>query len=131
MNFAYADSSALTKLALREPESDALRQVVSDVDMIMTSIVGRIEFERAVRRSEGPDVERLIDEVLDGIHIVPLNIAIAAVAASIPPYTVRSLDSIHLATMVAAADSIDVAFCYDVRLAEAASQYGITVRAPA
>lgn len=131
MNLAYADASALAKLALREPESNALRHAMSAVDTIMTSIVGRIEFERVVRRTDGPDVQRLIDDVLDGLHIVPLNVAIAAVAASIPPYTVRSLDAIHLATMIAAADSIGVAYCYDGRLAAAATERGITVRAPA
>jgi len=42
----------------------------------------------------------------------------------------RSLDAIHLATAIAAAESIDGFVCYDVRLADAARALGLTVLAP-
>ena len=43
----------------------------------------------------------------------------------------RSLDAIHLATALAAADSIDGFVCYDGRLSAAATALGLAVLAPA
>lgn len=131
MRLLYLDSSALVKLAVREVGSDALRhEVGGERTRRCSSIVGRIEFERAVRRTDWPDVEARIDAVLSDLDIVPFNIALAATASALRPGTLRSLDAIHLATVIAAREDLAAFYCYDQRLAEAAREHGIDVRSP-
>lgn len=131
MTTAYADASALAKLAKEEPESVALKFALEGVDSLLTSVVGRIEFERAVRRAGVADADALIVAVLEGVTVVPIDVAIAAVAGSTRPHVPRTLDAIHLATMRMLVDDLDVVFCYDNRLADAAREHGINVVAPA
>ncbi len=130
MTVAYVDASALAKLVLREPESDAFSQAISGADVVVTSTVGRIEFERAVRRSDIPDAEDRIDGALAGVDVIPIHVAISAAAASTRPPELCTLDAIHLATMRALERDIDVAYIYDGRLFAAAVEYGVPVAAP-
>lgn len=129
MTLAYFDASALVKLALVEPESAALRLAVAGTDRC-TSQIGRVEFERAVRRVVA-DADDLIEAVLEATEVIPVHAAIAVYAARLRPAQLRTLDAIHLSTMRAVQEDLDVAFVYDDRLAAAAIEYGIPVRAPA
>jgi predicted nucleic acid-binding protein len=126
----YFDSSALVKFALPERESMALVDHSRQVTERFTSVVGRIEFERAVRRARPEVADELIDGVLRAIHVIPLHNGIAGIAGSIRPTSLRTLDALHLASIVAS-DAFDVVYCYDMRLAAAARERGITVLAPA
>ena len=128
MRIAYLDASAMVKLAVDEPESRALRLAVEGAEL-WTSLVGRVEFERAVRRAvEVP--EPIIDGVLETVDVIAVHPPIAKAAARVEPAVLRTLDAIHLATMRAMQDDLSVAFIYDARLASAASAVGIEVQAP-
>jgi uncharacterized protein len=129
MTTAYLDASALVKLVLREPESDALVEELAQVAVRVSSIVGRVELGRAVRRGDD-DVERALEHVLSETEFVPLHVAAAAAASRLEPRSLRTLDAIHLATMVELAEDLDACYCYDERLAAAAREQGIEVRSP-
>ncbi len=131
MRVVYLDSSALVKLALHERGSEELHDEIGGAGIRRcSSLIGRIEFERAVRRSCIDDIETVIAGVLLDIDIIPVNVALAAVAAAIRPLGVRSLDAIHLATALSARQDIEAFYCYDQRLAHAAREHGIDVRSP-
>ena len=125
---AYADASALVKLVLPEPESDAMLRVAGD-GPVLTSVIGRIELERAVRRMEEFDEARLA-AVLAGVEILPVHVAISAIAGSLSPSNLRTLDAIHLASAIAMRDDLTAFYCYDERLADAAREHGLPVVAP-
>jgi predicted nucleic acid-binding protein len=125
---AYLDSSAFVKLVVNEAESAELRDALHGAT-IMTSAVGRIEIHRASRRHDAFDVE-LVESALEATTILPFNVAIQAASAAVGPPSLRTLDAIHLATMLAARDDIDTFYCYDQRLADAAREHGIDVRSP-
>ena len=125
----YLDTSAMAKLVVEEPESAALRRAIEAAGDVCTSIVGRIEFERVVRRHvDHPD--GAIDAVLELVEIIPLNVANATIAAVVKPSLMKSLDAIHLATVIELRDDIDSFCCYDTQLAAAARDYGVPVVAP-
>jgi predicted nucleic acid-binding protein len=128
---AYADASALVKLGIHETESDALIESLNDVEYVLTSVIGQVEFERAIRRRDPSTAERRIERVLAGIDVIPMDPEVVALAGAVHPADVRSLDAIHLATMLALKKDVDVAYIYDARLADAARAHGFEVRAPA
>ncbi len=118
------------KLVVPERESGSMLDAVVRASSACTSIVGRVELERAVRRHPHADEAR-ISWILSALEVLPLHVANAAVAAIVPPPRLRSLDAIHLATLLEIADDVDAFYCYDERLAEAARSHGINVLAPA
>lgn len=129
MTRVYLDASALVKLVLRERETHALESAIRDAAVCYTNVIGRIELERAVRR-ESLDEEGHLESVVARTEQVPLNVAIVAAAGVLPPRSLRSLDAIHLATLLAMRDEVDAFYCYDQRLADAAREHGIDVRSP-
>jgi predicted nucleic acid-binding protein len=102
---------------------------MSAVETVCMSVLGRIEFERVVRRFV-EDADELVESVLSGIEILPLHVAGASIAAAVPPSSLKTLDAIHLAAVLEVRDDIDEFWCYDERLAAAAREHGITVVAP-
>jgi predicted nucleic acid-binding protein len=132
MSVAYFDSSALVKVVLNESESDALGSAIQSYDEQVTSIVGQVEVDRAIRRQlTSEDAARASDEIYKSVSIMPLRPLITSIAGSIMPGKLRSLDAIHLATVIAMKDEIDTVFCYDKRLSEAIEELGVRVEAPA
>ena len=125
----YLDTSATAKLLLEEAESKALGDFLRSAETpLVTSRVGIVELRRVGRRSgAGPD---RADALAASLVVVELDETVERQAIVIDP-GLRSLDAIHLATALAAADSIDGFVCYDVRLADAAESLGLTVLAPA
>lgn len=125
----YLDASALAKLVVAEPESDALLDELDDLDAtIVTSLVGVVEVERACRRAEVP--EREVEQVLREVTLLSFDVAVAAIAARIAPPVLRALDAIHLATVRGLGADLSAMYCYDRRLADAAAALGIEVRSP-
>ena len=125
----YLDTSATAKLLIEEAESKALDDFLRSAGTpLMTSRVGIIELRRVGRRIDaGAD---RADALAASLVVVELDETIERLAIAIDP-GLRSLDAIHLATALAAAESIDGFVCYDVRLAAAAEALGLTVLAPA
>ena len=133
MRGCYLDASALVKLAIREAETDALRDQLLGYATRATSRLAAVEVPRALVRRGSESVALGGDAVaaaLEGIIVVELDEAIASVAASLEPASLRSLDAIHLATALAMGDELEALITYDDRLADAARAAGLAVIAP-
>ena len=133
MTSCYLDSSALVKLATREAESNVLREAIRAFDTHFTSRIAEVEIGRALLR-RGAASARMVEHVgtvLEGFVVVELEGSIAALAATIGPPTLRSLDAIHLASALAARDELTAFVTYNERLADAARAAGLDVVAPA
>ncbi len=131
----YADTSALVKLVVREAESDALETEVSRWDRIAASDLVAIELPRATARarSEGrADVAdgRVVLELLAALSIVPTTDEVRALAATMEPVELRTLDAIHLSCALALGDELAGVLTYDRRMADAARSRGVAVIGP-
>jgi len=135
MPLFYADSSALVKLVLDEPESTALRAFVDDADLISCELA-LTEVPRAIRRAAAHDarlpIELLLsraEETLDAIALLPLDRALLLVAGALQEPALRALDAIHVAA-AAGVSPIDAFLSYDERQAAAARLAGLRTIAP-
>ena len=129
----YADTSALVKLAIEEPETQALRIELNRWDAVATSVITEIELARAVARARERGTTTLDDVAVWTITAALLELELTAeirrAAAALQPTTVRSLDAIHVATAALGADLAGL-LTYDVRMQQAGSDLGLTVLAP-
>ena len=126
---AYIDSSAIVKLAIREPESTALRRHVRRRRLVVSALA-RTEVARALLPL-GPEAVRRGLGVLARIDLIRINDRLLDSAGSILPLDLRSLDAIHLATAHHLGADLSQIITYDERMAAAAATYGWTVVAPA
>jgi predicted nucleic acid-binding protein len=126
----YLDSSAIVKLAQREPESAALRAFLRRRRPLVSSALARVEVLRALLPLGEPAV-RWGHDALAGIVLIRINDRILATAAAIEPPEVRSLDAIHLATMEELGDDLARVVTYDARMAAAAAHLGLSTVSPA
>lgn len=126
----YLDTSAASKLVVREVETSALRRWLrnSSGDVVASDIM-RTELVRATRRVVPAAVVQA-RAVLDAVTLVAVSSSILDRAALLEPMTLRSLDAIHLATVLDLGDDVDAIVTYDHRLAEAALSLGVEVVAP-
>ncbi|MGY1679797.1 type II toxin-antitoxin system VapC family toxin [Geodermatophilus sp. SYSU D01176] len=125
------DSSALTKLVVREPETAPLHAWLEARAEAMwsASSLTRVEVVRAVARSRAtavPSARRL----LAGMDLVPITPDLLDAAADLGPPSLRSLDALHLATALSLGSALDAFVVYDERLARAATDAGLPVVAP-
>jgi predicted nucleic acid-binding protein len=120
----------LGRVLLGEPDAPAIVRELDAFDVRVASRLTRVELRRlAFREGLLGDAEQL----LAGVALIPLDDALLAVAETIPPPTVATLDAIHLATALrlARAGRLDAVMTYDARLAEGAREHGLAVLAPA
>jgi predicted nucleic acid-binding protein len=110
----YLDSSALVKLAVREPESAALRRYLRRGRPLIASALARTEVARALSPL-GPDAVRRGQDVLARVALVRVN---------------DRVDAIHLATAQRLGADLARIVTYDDRMAAAANQLGLTVARP-
>ncbi len=125
------DSSALTKLVVREPETAPLRAWLAAREEAAwsASSLTRVEVVRAVARSQAtavPTARRL----LAGMDLVPITRDLLETAADLAPPSLRSLDALHLATALSLGSALDAFVVYDERLTQAATDAGLPVVAP-
>jgi predicted nucleic acid-binding protein len=125
----YLDASALVKLLLEEAESAALRERWDDGTSVLTSVVARVEAERALRRT-GQSLPGAIDELFDRLIVIGLTPPVIALAARLEPVALRTLEAIHLATAMDLGEDVDAFVAYDQRLADAARANGLIVEQP-
>jgi uncharacterized protein len=125
----YLDTSAFVKLVAAESETRALRAFLDGRPEQVSSIILDTEAHRAAARF-GPDVASRADRLLARITLVPLNLEVRALARTVPPLALRSLDAIHLATAVALGADLGVFLAYDRRLLDAATDAGLAVASP-
>jgi uncharacterized protein len=127
----YLDSSAIVKLVAAEAESLALFDFVRRYGERLSSVLARVEVQRAVRRAKGSAAERRrADRVLARVALVRIDDPIIAMASQLRPIDLRSLDAIHLATALSASDGIAGFVTYDARLARAATAARLAVFQP-
>ena len=125
----YVDSSAIVKLAVREPESAALRRFLTRRQPLGSSALARTEVARALLPS-GPEAVARGEEVLRRIQLLRINDRVLSAAGQLLPPELRSLDAIHLASADQLGASVRQIVTYDERTAEAARTIGWTVVAP-
>jgi predicted nucleic acid-binding protein len=127
----YLDSSALVKLAVREPETGALRRFLRLRTGRVTSALATVEVLRTVRRlTTSVRAVRAAERVLAGATQLSLDATILRAAAHLEPAVLRSLDAMHLAAALSLGPELAGLVTYDDRLAEAARRAGLTVYAP-
>ena len=125
----YLDSSAIVKLAVLEPESEALRRHLRRRRPLVSSALARTEVLRALLPA-GAEAVAAGRRVLASLDIVSLNDRVLDRAATLLPTTLRSLDAIHLATAARLGSDLSEIVTYDDRMAEAARAVGHRVSAP-
>jgi len=127
---AYVDSSALLKLAVREPETAALEARLLEYEGLVSSRLAVLECGRAAQRASHRRVLQAVKDALDAIYLLDITQPILDRAVAADPPALRALDAIHLATAL----SIDAAtielVTYDDRLAAAARANGLSVVQP-
>lgn len=129
MTASYVDSSAIVKLAVREPESDALRRYLRRRRPLISSALARTE----VLRSLLPGGEEALvagRRVLSRVDMARVNDRVLNLAATLTPLELRTLDAIHLATAARLGADLGEIVTYDERMAAAARSMGFKVSSP-
>lgn len=129
MPATYLDASAIVKLAVREPESTALRRYLGRRRPLVTSALARTEVLRALLPSGDAAIRRGRD-TLSRLDLVRVNDRILNAAGILLPTEVRSLDAIHIASAQQLGSDLGDFVTYDERMASAASGLGLRVAAP-
>lgn len=125
----YCDTSALAKLVVAEPETDALLAELRDADLV-TSALARTELRRAVRRLDDPEMDGRAVVVLAGVAQIVVDDDVLDRAATLGPPSMRSLDAVHLACALGLGDRLAGLVTYDKRMATAARAHGARVLSP-
>ncbi len=126
----YLDSSALVKLAVREPESEALRRYVRRRRPLISSALARTEVARALLPL-GAEAFRRGQHVLARVDLLRVSDRVLDAAGTVAPPDLRSLDAIHIATAQQLGTDLARIVTYDERMAVVARGLGWTVLAPA
>lgn len=125
----YVDSSAIVRLAVAEPESRALRRFLSRRQPLVSSALARTEVVRALRPS-GLEAVARGEEVLRRIQLLRVSDRVLKAAGGMPPFELKSLDAIHLASVRELGSSVKQIVTYDERMTAAAAAAGWSVAAP-
>lgn len=130
----YLDSSAIVKLAVREPETAALEAELSQWQLCATSSITAIEVRRATARARkqqhGVLSPRDVSAVLSTTVEMVLTEHVHQTASTLAPPELRTLDAIHVASALALGDDLAGLVTYDVRMQRAAARYRLSVLAP-
>jgi predicted nucleic acid-binding protein len=129
MAATYVDSSAIVKLAVREPQSDALRNYLRRRRVLISSALARTEVLRALLPAGEPALAAG-RRVLDRVDLVRVNDRILHLAGTLLPPELLSVDAIHLATAKRLGADLSDIVTYDERMAVAARSVGCRVSSP-
>lgn len=124
----YLDTSAFIKLVRSESESAALRRELVGRELLSSALLV-VEGRRAARRY-GELADRRARAGLTAVTLLPLDHRILEAAADLDPAELRSLDALHLATVLSVGEDLERLYCYDIRLSDAARALGIEVSQP-
>lgn len=127
----YLDSSALLKLLHDELESTALAGWLDERagTPLVSSELAKVEVIRACRRLNAaaiPNARALFSQ----LDLVRLSSDLVDEAAAVGDPMLRSLDAIHLATALSLREELSAFVAYDLRLADAASDVGLSAVSP-
>ena len=127
----YLDSSAIVKLVVPEPETDALRSSLGRWPDRLSSALARVEVHRALRRAGASRAVRArADAVLSGLVLIRIDDRVLSHACSFKEPMLRALDAIHLASALSLGDDPEAFMTYDARLARAAANLRLHVQHP-
>lgn len=128
----YVDTSAMTKLVVAEAESPALIDWIGERgdEPFVTSALGRVELMRTAARDGSPGMVERALHLLDGLDILPITDNVIALAETIGPATLRSLDAIHLASAAQIRSELTAFVAYDARLLEGCQAIDIPTATP-
>jgi uncharacterized protein len=125
----YLDSSAIVKLAVREPESDALRRYLRPRRPRVSSALARAEVMRALLH-KGESARNAGRRTLANLDLLRVDNRVLDLAGRLLPFELRTLHAIHLATAQRLGVDLGRLCTYDDRLRDAAEALGIAVIAP-
>jgi uncharacterized protein len=127
----YLDSSALVKLALTEPESEALSSWLAERAeySMVSSALHRTEVLRAIWRAEPAALPRG-QRIIRRVERVVLSHDVLDNAATVPPQKLGTAGAIHLASALAIRRDLVAFVAYDDALLDAASEAGLPVASP-
>jgi predicted nucleic acid-binding protein len=127
----YLDTSAILKLIVVEPESEALLQALDSRADRVSSVLASVEVHRSLRRLRAPRAAReRAAAILSAVVMVRVDDPVLERASAFEDATLRALDAVHLATALSLGDDPDAFFTYDRRLARAAAALGLAVLHP-
>jgi predicted nucleic acid-binding protein len=117
---AYLDASAVVKLLIAEAETDALHAFLTDWPLRISRELMRVELACVCHRHRlAADA---VDDLLEGLRLLPLTPATLRGACQAFSPRQRALDALHLAAAAGARDHIGCFISYDGdRLAAAAA----------
>jgi predicted nucleic acid-binding protein len=127
--WAYLDSSALAKLVVPEPETEALRQYLRRRPQRASSGLARTEVVRALRR-HGPEHVAAARRLFGHLLLLRLTPGLLDRASELDPPELRSLDAIHVAAAESLGAELGTLLTYDERLADCARALGLPVANP-
>lgn len=130
MAVTYLDSSAIVKLAVSEPQSQALHRHLRRRRPLVSSALARAEVLRALLPS-GPAGVAAGRAVLSRIDLSRVNDRILDDAGLLEPMALRTLDAIHLATACRFGGELSQLVSYDDRMLASATDLGIRTASPA
>ena len=124
----YADSSAILKLLIVEKESAALTNFIDFT--IKSSALTRVEIIRVLHKI-APEKIAQAQVILAGIDLTPLNPAILSAAENFAPaITLKSLDALHVASVIFLGAAVEGLITYDKAMIMNAKELGIKVVSP-
>lgn len=133
----YLDSSAIVKLIVREPESEALQARIRG-GAIVSSELALTEVPRAIwrvrigrRGTEQEALRHATQRTLEALALVPLERSALIAAGTLPPAPLRALDAIHIVAALTIADDLACFVTYDRRQQEGVEAAGLPLGAPA
>ena len=126
----YADSSALVKLVIEEPESASLERYLDGGPVLATSRIALVEVLRATALANpAQEVREGAERLLASCMLVDVSDGLLRTAAGLASAAVRTLDAIHLASALRV--DADELVAYDRHLIAAAAERGLVVSSPA
>jgi predicted nucleic acid-binding protein len=111
VSLIYLDASALVKIVVAEPESEALRAFLRSRPDRLSSALSLTEVPRALRRAQFVGaVRRRALRVLARLALVDVDRRILSAAAALEPATLRTLAALvtYDSCLAAAAERLDL-----------------------
>jgi predicted nucleic acid-binding protein len=124
----YADSSALVKLLLDEPERPALESYLRRRPRLWSSGLAKVEVTRAAVVANPVMGPEEADRLLKACELVDVDDWILDHAKKLVDPSLRALDAIHLASALLVGP--DELIAYDRRLLRAAERAGLNTASP-
>lgn len=130
-NPLYLDTSGLAKLFPHESEGPALKAYLDESEFtLVSSESAEVELIRTVAKTEIEWIQRARD-FLRGMVLLPITTSVRIRAGELFPGRTRTLDAVHLATVLEIRTDLAGLLTYDNRMAELANEAGIVTLNPA